>query len=276
MQGRAVASVSAAAFLGFVLWLAFCLAPPPAAASPHDHDLPLVHLSAAPDSDGSGSSGPLVLLLSGDGDWAPFPRGFAEAASRAGSPVLGLKTRAYLSHGSRTPAEVAADLEGPVRAELAVSDRHDLVIVGYSRGADWTAFIVNRWPEDLRSRIKAIAFVGLSEHASFEFHFEDLFRDIRRSTDVPTRPEVEKLEGLPMICVYGTDEEDTLCAHPVRGMKLIEHAGAHRVKDDHELIAELLRDLGIGTTPKRGQTLKRLKRGQTPFSGGTKTPGSAQ
>jgi type IV secretory pathway VirJ component len=249
MQGRAVASGSAAALLrlglalslglGFPLLLGLSLAPPLAAAS--THDLPLVHLSAP-----AGSAGPLVLLLSGDGDWAAFPRGFAEAAARAGSPVLGLKTRAYLSHGSRTPAEVAADLEGPVRAELAASHRKDLVIVGYSRGADWAAFIVNRWPEDLRARVRAVAFVGLSEHASFEFHFEDLFRDERRATDVPTRPEVERLEGLPMICVYGTDEEDTLCAHPVPGMKLVEHAGAHRVKDDRGLIAELLSDLGIG------------------------------
>jgi type IV secretory pathway VirJ component len=221
------------------LGLTFCLAPSAARASAHD--LPFVRLSAPP-----GSSGPLVLLLSGDGDWASFPRGFAEAAARAGSPVLGLKTRAYLSHGSRTPAEVAADLEGPVRAELAASQRRDLVIVGYSRGADWAAFIVNRWPEDLRARIRAIAFVGLSEHASFEFHFEDLFRDVPRATDVPTRPEVEQLVGLPMICVYGTDEKDTLCARPVRGMRVIEHAGAHRVKDDPQLVAELLGALGIG------------------------------
>jgi type IV secretory pathway VirJ component len=234
MQGRAAASVSAAA----LLWLALWLAPLPSTAS--TQDLPLVRVSAAP-----GSNGPLVLLLSGDGDWAPFPRGFAEAAARAGSPVLGLKTRAYLSHGSRTPEEVAADLEAPVRAELAASHRDDLVIVGYSRGADWTAFVVNRWPADLRSHIRALAFVGLSERASFDFHFDDLFRDVRRPTDVPTRPEVEKLEGRPMICVYGTDEEDTLCTDPVPGMKVVQHAGAHRVKDDQDLIAELLRDLGI-------------------------------
>jgi hypothetical protein len=28
-------------------------------------------------------------------------------------------------------------------------------------------------------------------------------------------------------------------------MKVVQHAGAHRVKDDQDLIAELLRDLGI-------------------------------
>ncbi|HEU4620151.1 MAG TPA: AcvB/VirJ family lysyl-phosphatidylglycerol hydrolase [Gammaproteobacteria bacterium] len=231
MDGRAVASMLAAALL--CLWSAL------AAASAAD---PFVRLPAA-----AGTDGPLVLLLTGDGDWAPFPRGFAETAVAAGSPVLGLKTRTYLAHRARTPEQIAADLEGPVRAELAASHRDALVIVGYSRGADWTAFVVNRWPEDLRERIRAIAFVGLSEHASFAFHFDDLFRDIARPTDVPTRPEVEKLSGIPMICAYGEDEDDTLCKHPVPGMRVVEHTGAHRVKDDTDLIALLLRELGIGS-----------------------------
>jgi type IV secretory pathway VirJ component len=230
MDGRAFASKFAAG----ILWLAASLA----AASADD--LPLVHISAPP-----GTDGPLVLLLSGDGDWAAFPRAFGEAAANSGAPVLGLKTRAYLAHGSRTPAQIAADLEAPIRAELAASHREDLVIVGYSRGADWAPFIVNRWPADLRSRVRRIAFVGLSNHASFEFHLDDLFRDVVRPTDVPTRPEVEKLVGLPMLCAYGADEKDTFCHDPVAGMRAVVHTGAHRVKDDTELIDTLLRWLGL-------------------------------
>ena len=42
-------------------------------------ELPLVRVPAPPDT-----SGPLILLLSGDGDWAPFPRRFSELAAAHG------------------------------------------------------------------------------------------------------------------------------------------------------------------------------------------------
>ena len=38
-----------------------------------------------------GTQGPMILLLSGDGDWAPFPKQLGELAAAHGSPVLGLE-----------------------------------------------------------------------------------------------------------------------------------------------------------------------------------------
>ncbi len=194
----------------------------------------------------AGTDGPLVLLISGDGNWAQFPRAFADAAAGDGAPVVGLKARDYMQQGPVTPERLANDLAAVVRKQLAAWNREDIVVVGYSRGADWMPFVLNRWPEDLRKRVQVAAFVGLSRNASFEFHFDDLFRDVKRPTDVPERPEVQKLVGLPMICVYGDDVASSFCTDPVSGMKSVQHAGGHRVKDDEPLIAYLLGQLGIG------------------------------
>ena len=108
-----------------------------------------------------------------------------------------------------TPDEMAAALVPVVRGQLGDWGRSSLMVVGYSRGADLAAFVVNRWPEDLKARVRGIGFVGLSERASFEFHYADLALDIARATDLPTRPEVEKLIGTPMWCVRGADEGDS-------------------------------------------------------------------
>lgn len=235
MDGRWVASILVAG----LLWLAAAVDGDTA------EPLPLVRVEAE-----RSAQQPMVLMLTGDGDWAPFPRAFAAAAAQAGSPVLGLKARAYLKDHRGGPAELAADLEAPVRAQLAAWRRRDLIVVGYSRGADWAAFVVNRWPEDLRSRVRAVVFVGLSEEAGFEFHFGDLYRDVARPTDLPTRPEVARLVGLPMFCVYGFDERNTFCSDPVPCMQVLTHAGGHRAKDDPELIATLLDELGLGSDPR--------------------------
>jgi type IV secretory pathway VirJ component len=202
-------------------------------------ELPLVRVPAPPET-----SGPLILLLSGDGDWAPFPRRFSELAAANGAPVLGLKMRTYLSQ-KRTPDEMAAALVPIVRGQLGDWGRSSLMVVGYSRGADIAPFVVNRWPQDLKARVRGIAFVGLSERASFEFHYADLALDIARASDLPTRPEVEKLVGTPMWCVRGADEGESFCDRPVTGMQVSTHPGSHRASGDDGTAQLVLHELGL-------------------------------
>jgi type IV secretory pathway VirJ component len=191
-----------------------------------------------------GTDGPLVLLLSGDGDWAAFVRELGDLAAARGAPVLGLKSRTWLAE-PRTPEQSAELLEKAVRAQLAEWQRSDLAIVGYSRGADLAPFVVNRWPPDLRARVRTIVVVGLSEHASFEFHLEDLVRDVVRASDSPTRPEMEKLADIPLACVRGKDEQESFCAHPLEGMQVLVHDGGHRAAADGRTAEIVLESLGL-------------------------------
>lgn len=201
--------------------------------------LPLVRVPAAP-----GGSGPMVLLLSGDGDWAAFDRELARAIVGEGSPVLGLESRSYFST-TRTPEETAVALERAVRAQLAEWRRESLVIIGYSRGADVAPFVLNRWPADLRARVRLAVLISASERASFEFHLEDLVRDVARPTDLATRPEMEKLRDVSFVCLQGEDEPESFCEHPVPGMRVVVHRGGHRMPSDAGTIALIVRELGL-------------------------------
>ena len=87
--------------------------------------------------------------------------------------------------------------------------------------------------------------MGLSERASFEFHIDDLLFDIARSTDMPTRPEVEKLVGMPMWCLRGADENESFCERPVEGMHVATHAGSHRASGDDGTAQLVLHELGL-------------------------------
>jgi type IV secretory pathway VirJ component len=223
--------------VGLVVTLSLALATLPRAAE--ERDLPLVRVAAP-----AGTKGPMLLVLSGDGDWAPFPRQLGELAAARGAPVLGLKMRSYLAQ-RRTPDEMAAALAPVVRRQLAEWSREQFAVVGYSRGADVAAFVINRWPEDLRAQLMGVAFVGLSERASFEFHYDDLVFDIERPTDRPTRPEVEKLIGMPMWCVRGADEKQSFCDRPVTGMQVATHTGSHRAAGDEGTVQLVLHALGL-------------------------------
>jgi len=153
----------------------------------------------------------LALLLTGDGGWARGDRALAQVLVRGGVSVVVLDTRAYLRAGRRTPEIAARDAAEILEQYAAQWHRDRLMLVGYSRGADLAPFIVSRWPAALRARLTLLALVGFADHGNFEFHWQDLVRDSRRASDLPTRPELEKLRGTRVLCVYGAEEGDSVC-----------------------------------------------------------------
>jgi type IV secretory pathway VirJ component len=153
----------------------------------------------------------LALLLTGDGGWARGDRALAQVLVRGGVSVLALDTRAYLRTSRRTPEIAARDAAEILERYAEQWHRDRLVLVGYSRGADLAPFLVSRWPAALRERLALLALVGFADHANFEFRWQDLVRDSRRASDLPTRPELEKLRGTRVLCVYGAEEGDSVC-----------------------------------------------------------------
>jgi len=115
---------------------------------------------------------------------------------------------------------------------------HEVVLIGYSRGADVLPFAVTRLPETLRRRVALIALLSPSKSATFDFKITDWFKD---RNGVPTRPEIDKLRGTKTICVYGTDDHDTVCtavdAHIVRPIAL---SGSHHFDRDYDALAKII------------------------------------
>jgi type IV secretory pathway VirJ component len=153
----------------------------------------------------------VALMLTGDGGWARGDRALAQTLARGGVAVVAIDTRAYLRAGHRTPEIAARDLAEILQRYSALWHRDRLLLVGYSRGADLAPFIVSRFPADLRDRLALVALVGFTDHASFDFHWQDLVHDTRRPTDLPTRPELDRIHGTRVLCVYGLEEKDSLC-----------------------------------------------------------------
>jgi type IV secretory pathway VirJ component len=188
-------------------------------------DLPLVEVRASP--------GPLlVVLLSGDGGWAPADKSLAAAFAARGVAVIGFDSPSYLSR-ERTPDEAARDLERILREYMRAWNRERVLIIGYSRGANIAPFMVSRLPAELRERIALAALLGPWEWAGFKFHFIDILRNVHRDGDLPVRPEVQKLRGmgLPVLCVYGSEDRASIC--PSLGQaglaRAIQRDGGHRV-----------------------------------------------
>lgn len=189
----------------------------------------------------------LAFLISGDGNWAGADKDMAAELAAHGISVVGLKARDYLKSRHATPEGTAADAEQVLRTYLERWNRSEIVLVGYSRGAEMMPFVANGLPEDLRDRVRLIALLGPTDHASFHFHTIDLVKDVHRATDLPVLPEVERLGWTRVLCVYGDDEKDSLCRLDLPGfVGVVERDGGHRIKDGKEVAAAILDAVGAG------------------------------
>ncbi len=168
-------------------------------------DLPLVETPAR-----RPGSRTLVVMISGDGGWASLDRDIGGVLADSGLSVVGLNALQYF-WTRRTPDGTAADVARIIRHYLAAWDKDDVVLAGYSRGAEVLPFVADRLPLDLRARVRLVVLVAPARHTSFKFHPEDLVLDVRHAGDVQVVPEIERLGWARLLCFYGEDETDTAC-----------------------------------------------------------------
>ena len=232
MNSRAV-SIAAAAWLALGFAGTSTLAQNAAPVRDDDvNGLPLHEVPAKPLSPSA-----FAVFLSGDGGWARLDRRVADHLAARGVAVVGLDSRAYLMK-MRTPDEAAADVARVMRHFTAQWAVQHVALVGYSRGADMAPFIVNRLPSDLRSELALVALLGPAERASFQFHWTDLLTDTSKPSDPPILPELERLRGTPVLCVYGKDEKESLCRlADTSAVRVDKRKGHHHFDGDYDAIA---------------------------------------
>ena len=100
-------------------------------------------------------------MVSGDGGWAALDRDIAARLARAGLAVVGLDALRYFWK-RRDPQQAAAALGRILRHYLAAWDRHEVAVIGYSRGAEVVPFMVDRLAPDLLAKVRLVALLGPS------------------------------------------------------------------------------------------------------------------
>ncbi len=155
--------------------------------------------------------GTLAVVLSGDGGWADIDKQIGKTLAERGVDVVGFDDRAYLRGDPRDANSTARDVTRVAEHYLWLWGDRRLVLIGYSRGAAFAPFVVTRMPDELRRRLALVAMLGLPEHASFKYRFSDLWATRTRAQDTPILPEIQRLRGANMMCVYGREEDESLC-----------------------------------------------------------------
>jgi type IV secretory pathway VirJ component len=207
--------------------------------------LPLRALPA----DGTGRA--FAIVLTGDGPTGGTGKRVAADLAAHGIPsVIWHSLRYYWS--PKTPEQAARDLDAVIRHYGAEWGREQVVLVGYSMGADVLPFLINRLPAETRSRIGGVALLALAHDAVFEFRIEQWWRT-SSAPRFATRPEVEKLQGLPVLCVWGRGDDKAACpAMATAPMTVIGLKGGHHFEGDRPRLLRVVREMAQRASGRPG------------------------
>lgn len=151
------------------------------------------------------------------------------AVAARGIPVLSV-TSTTLFRAPRDRAFVDNQVVRSVRLALAQPGIRRVAMVGDSFGADLLGAGLGQLPTELRKKVAAVVLLVPANAVYFAANPIGLFYHGR----VAAEPDhtLPLLHGLPVTCVYGTDEADSLCREAVMG-------GARRIAihDGHMMLS---------------------------------------
>lgn len=169
-------------------------------------DLPLVALAIS-----AGNKDRLAIIISGDGGWAGIDKSVGEALNTSGIPVVGLDALQYFWR-RKSPEQSAKDLGRIIRHYSDAWNRKEVLLIGYSRGADVLPFMLNRLGEREGAQVKEVVLLGPGQSVDFQFHVIDWLRAGTHDTALPVLPEMQRLRHSNVLCLYGSDEKnESLC-----------------------------------------------------------------
>lgn len=193
-------------------------------------DLPLAVLPAHSAHD------TMAIVLSGDGGWRDIDREIAEFLASKGVPTVGIDSLRYF-WSEKSPETIAADLSRIIDHFGDAWQVRSVVLIGYSFGADVLPAAYNRLAENEKAKVSTVALLGLSDTAAFRFDVSGWFGG-GGDPSHPTMPEVSKMPPSLLQCIFGEDDDDSICPKlQGNGAEVVQMPGGHHFDDDYEAVA---------------------------------------
>jgi type IV secretory pathway VirJ component len=196
-------------------------------------NIPVVEVPSSQPSD------TVTLFLSGDGGWRDLDKDVAgDMAKSGGYPVVGIDTlRYYWEH--KSPEQTATDLSELMAHYRQKWGAKHFVLAGYSFGADVLPAIYNRLPEEDKGRVDGIILLAFARSGSFEIAVEGWLG--ASGKEAATGPEMAKLPGDKVLCVYGVEEKDESgCTEATAPGEKIQLPGGHHFDENYPSLAKRL------------------------------------
>lgn len=192
----------------------------------------------------STSQTPFILYMSGDGGLNNFSTELCTAINKAGYCITAVSSKSYF-WDKKTPEQTTLDIVDYLQKQLKNRKNQDLILVGYSFGADILPFIVNRLPDSFKKNLMAVFLLSPSTSTDFEIHWLDMLGGSNRR-DMDVVEEINKMGQQKTISIFGSEEK----GFPVNEVRLKNFSnhiipGGHHFEGNIDTLVKLLQKYSV-------------------------------
>jgi type IV secretory pathway VirJ component len=188
----------------------------------------------------AGPTKPAIVMLSGDmGNRIGMTPKVAARLNARGYAIVTVNSLTYFSP-RRTPSEAAELIKTAMVRAMKLGDTDHVVLIGQSFGADMLHAGLAQFSNAARRPIRSVVLVVPGEDIIFRASPIEL-----AGFETPDRrayPTASRLRWVPVTCIHGADEADSLCPElQLPNARRITLPGGHRLNfDDRALEAAIL------------------------------------
>jgi type IV secretory pathway VirJ component len=162
-----------------------------------------------------------------------------EEVNSKGFPAVLFNSQKYF-WSKKTPEQTASDVEKVINYYQSQWKVKNVIIIGYSFGADVAPFIVTRLSKNSYNSVKNIVLMSPSQATDFEVHVAQLFGH-GKSTGSSVTAEINKIKQKPLLIIQGLKESEKIESTSLKvTYKLIGLKGGHRYESDTSEVANTI------------------------------------
>jgi type IV secretory pathway VirJ component len=152
----------------------------------------------------------MVVFYSGDGGWARLTTHVSGHLRDAGIPVVGIDCMHYFWK-EKQPGQAAHDLAAAISHYSDAWGTAELILLGYSMGADVVPLLIRHLPETMRARISHVVLMSPAHHVCLKFRFIGwLGYESAPHHSHPILPDLEAIAPIPVSIFAGEKERESL------------------------------------------------------------------
>ncbi len=199
-------------------------------------DMPLTILDTKPTSD------TMAIIYSGDGGWRDIDSEVGGYLQGEGVPVVGVDSLRYF-WTEKTADQTAKDMAKIIETYRKKWNVQNVVLVGYSFGADIIPASYNLLPKAVKVHVRQMSLLALAKEVDFVISVTGWLGVAGEGKGGNTLNDIAKIDPKVVQCIYGTDEDDDPCAQlKSRGVEAVAIDGGHHFDEDYEALGKHILD----------------------------------
>lgn len=178
-----------------------------------------------------------VILFTGNGGWKDLVQSVTRYLNSKNVSVLAINTQKYL-WSEKEPVQIARDIEFLIDSYLDKWGQKNVVLMGYSMGAEVLPFAVNCMDDKYIRELSDLILIGPWQKATFEVKLKDYLYEDNKGNDIYEELLKMKTKKAYIIC---DDNEFSICQKNLEGV--IDHdflGGGHHFGEDYVTLSRLI------------------------------------